>query len=82
MVPDLNAAGTVLTGRDFSFEIAEGQVMIFDFQRQAGAFAYKGQALGNGPALEDAISLQPAIVVVGASVVFLDDESQGHTRVL
>ena len=50
--------------------------MILDVHRESARTAVDGKALGNGPARERAVPLEPKVVVEPAGCVALDDEDR------
>src|SRR5690606_15919536 len=72
-VPEHHRPSAVLALGDRPLELAVVDRMVLDFHRQALDGRIDARALRHGPALHDAVQLQPEIVVQPAGVVLLDD---------
>ena len=59
-----------------AFEVAVVERMVLDLDRQPLAVRIERRALGHRPRLEDAVELEPEIVVQARRVMPLDDEAQ------
>ncbi len=76
-VPDDDVAGAVLLGGDDSFEVEVLDRVVLDVDGHAPDLAVEGGALGDGPADENALDLEPEVVVEPRGSVALDDEPPG-----
>src|SRR4029453_6005416 len=75
-VPDTHGAGAVLTFGDGAVEGQELHRMIFGSHPGGGDPRGGRGRLGHSPASQNALVLQPDVVVQPACMVFLDDESE------
>ena len=73
-VPDDDVAGAVLLGRDDAFEIEVFDRVVLDVDGHAPGLRVERRALRDGPADEDAVDLEPEVVVEPGRSVALDDE--------
>src|SRR6266850_3084076 len=73
-VPELHGAAAILVLWNGAFEIAVVQWMIFHLHRQPLVMRIQRGAARDRPGLEDAVELQPEIVVQPAGVMLLDHE--------
>ena len=74
-IPDLDGTGTVLTGRNRPFELHILERVILDVHRQVTLTAAKRNPFRDGPAPQDAVPLEPKVVVEPPRSVSLDDET-------
>ena len=74
-VPDLDGARAVPRG-DHAVEVHVLDRMVLHLDRQATHAGLLGRPLGDGPALQHAVQLEPEVVVEVAGVVLLDDEAR------
>src|SRR6266446_1684581 len=79
-VPQQYRTGAVLLRGNDAFEGSVLDRMVFDVHRQALVGRVEAGPLGNGPAQQHTIELEPEIVVEMTGGVFLDDERQGPAR--
>ena len=79
-VPDLHRACPVLAGRDLALEVGVVERVILDVDREVAFSPGHRDALGNGPAREHAVSLEPEVVVESPGGVSLDDEAKDRPR--
>src|SRR5262249_11175566 len=75
-VPDLDRARPVLAGRDRPFERRVVERMVLDVHGEVPLATVERHALGNGPAGEDAVPLEPEVVVQPARIVALHHEQR------
>ena len=75
-VPDLDRAGAVVARRDLALERRVGERVILDVDGKVLRAGLQGDALGDSPAEENAVALEPEVVVEPAGVVALDDEDR------
>ena len=73
-IPQLHGAAAILVVRDGAFEIAVIQRVILDLDRQPLVVGIERRPPGHRPGLEDAVELQPQIVMQPGRVVLLDHE--------
>ena len=73
-VPDDHVTGAVLLGRDDALEVEVLDRVVLDVDGHAPGLRVEGGALGDGPADEDAVDLEPEVVVQPGRPVALDDE--------
>src|SRR5207302_72766 len=76
VVPDLDRAGPVLARRDLAFERGVRERMVLDVHRKRALAGLHRNALRDGPAEQDAVLLEPEVVVEAACIVALHDEFQ------
>ena len=74
-VPELHRAAAILALRDRAFEIAVIERMVFHLHRQPLVMRVERGAACHCPGLEDAVELQPKIVVQPGRSMFLDHEA-------
>ena len=74
-IPDLDGTGTVLTGRDRTFELHILERVILDVHRQVTLTAAKRDPFRDGPARQDAVPFEPKVVVEPPRSMSLDDET-------
>jgi hypothetical protein len=79
-VPDLDAAGAVLAGRDLSLEGRVLERMVLDVHGEVALARRERDPLRHGPARERTVSLEPEVVVESSRVVALDDEDRRGGR--
>ncbi len=73
-VPDGHGAAAVLALRDLAVEGEVLHRMVLGVHRQVVGAGVGGQALGDGPGDQHAVTLQAQVPVQGSGVVLLDDE--------
>ena len=78
LVPDDHGAAAVLALGDRALEGEVLQRMVLRVDREALLPANEARAPRHRPALENAVELQPEIVVEAARVVLLDDEAEAR----
>ena len=76
VVPHDHRAAAVLAFRDLAFEAAVVERMVLHVHGHALVGRVEARPLGNGPALQRAIELEPEVVVQVAGGVLLDDEGE------
>jgi hypothetical protein len=74
-VPEHDRAAAVLPLRTRPFEVAIIKRVILDLDGEAFVMWIERWTSGHSPGFEDAIQLQPQIVVQAPSIVLLDDEA-------
>ena len=74
-VPQHDRAAAILTLGDRPFEVAIIERMIFDLDRKPLVMRVERRPFGHSPGFENAIQLEPQIVVQAGGVVLLDDEA-------
>ena len=77
-VPDDDVAGAVLLGGDDAFEVEVLDRMVLDVDGHPADGRVEGRALRDGPRHEDAIDLEPEVVVQPGGAVALDHEPPGR----
>lgn len=75
-VPELDGAAAILALGDRPLEIAIGERMILDLDGEALVGGVERWSPGHGPGFEDAVQLQPQVVMQPRRIMFLDDEAQ------
>src|SRR6266545_1253633 len=75
-VPDQHRARPVLALGDHALEVGVVHRMVLGGHRQTLVPGVGGRPLGDSPGLEDAVGLQPEVVVQRAGVVLLDHEDR------
>ena len=80
LVPDLDRAGAVVARRDLALERRVRERVILDVDGEMLRPRLERHALGDGPAGEHAVALEPEVVVEPAGVVALDDEDRAPCR--
>ena len=73
-IPDLDGAGAVLARWDLSLEFGVVEGMVLDVHREVAFAGRERHSLGDSPAREDAVALEPEVVVEAAGSVPLNDE--------
>ena len=76
MIPDLDRAGAVLPGRNLAFEVGVRERVILDVDGEVSLRRGHGHSLRHRPAREDAVALEPEVVVQPPRSVALDDEAE------
>ena len=83
-VPELHRAAAILALGNGALEVAVVERMILGLHRQPLDLGIERRPLGHRPRQEDAVELEPEIVVQARGIVPLDDEAQflggGHGR--
>src|SRR5205085_10821153 len=79
VIPDGDAAATVLAARDLPVELGVLKRVILGVHGQVVDGGIVGDALGQRPGDEDAVALQPEVPVQPAGVVLLDDEDPARS---
>jgi hypothetical protein len=74
-IPNHYGATPVLPLRDGTFEVSVIQRMVLYLNREPFVVGIEGRTLGYGPRLEDAVELQPQVVVKVRRRMLLDDET-------
>ncbi|MBB4482288.1 hypothetical protein GGE46_004901 [Rhizobium etli] len=74
-IPQHDCAAAILAFRNRTFEIAIIEWMVLDLDRQALVVWIERWTLGDGPALEHAVELEPQVVVQTCRIVLLNDEA-------
>src|SRR5262245_43841726 len=74
-VPQHDGAATIFALRNRAFKVAVVEWMILDLDGQAPIAWIERRPLRDGPGLENAIDLQPQIVVKPGGSMLLDDEA-------
>ena len=74
-VPQHDRAAAILTLGNRPFEVAVIERMIFDLDRKPLVMGIERRPFGDSPGFENAIQLEPQIVVEAGGVVLLNDES-------
>src|SRR4051812_10361694 len=75
-IPQQNGARSVLLRRYHALEIAILERVILDVHREALVRGVEARPLGDRPAQQDTVQLQPKVVVKVRRLVFLDDEDR------
>src|SRR5690606_8804712 len=75
-VPDDDVAAAVLPGRDDALEVEVLHRVVLDVDREAPGGGVEGGPLGHRPAGQDAVDLEPEVVVEPGRPVPLDDEDR------
>ena len=75
-VPDLHRSRAVVAGRNLTLEAPVRERVILDVDGEVLRAGLERHALGNGPARERAVPLEPEVVVEPAGVVPLDHEDR------
>jgi hypothetical protein len=75
-VPDLDGAGAVLALGDLALEPCVVEGMVLDVHGEVPLPGLERNPLGDCPGEQDAVALEPEIVVEAASVMALDDEDR------
>jgi len=78
VVPDQDAAGSVLPFLDLPFESGIVEGMIFDLHREPLHRRIHDGFLGHGPALEHSAHLETKIIVEVSGVMLLNHENGGR----
>ena len=76
-VPDDHVTGAVLLGRDDALEVEVLDRVVLDVDGHPPRLGVEGRTLGDGPADEHAVDLEPEVVVEPRGTVALDDEPAG-----
>ena len=76
-VPDDDVAGAVLLRRDHALEVEVLDRVVLDVDRHPAHRRVERRALRDGPDGEDAVDLEPEVVVEPGGPMALDDESTG-----
>ena len=76
-VPDDDVAAAVLALRDHALEVEVLDRVVFHVHGHAPGARVERRTLGHGPRDEDAVDLQPEVVVQPGRAVALDDEPPG-----
>ena len=79
-VPDDHVAGAVLPRRDDALEVEVLDRVVLDVDRHPADARVEGRALGHGPRHQDALDLEPEVVVEAGRPMALDDEAAGSRR--
>ncbi len=79
-VPQHHGAAAILALRDGAFERAVFDRMILDLDRQPAVLGIEAGSARDGPALVDAVDLQPEVIVQAARRMHLDDVSAAARR--
>ena len=74
-IPQHDRAAAILTLGDRPFKVAIIEGMIFDLDRKPLVIGIERRSFGHSPGFENAIQLEPQIVVELGGVVLLDDEA-------
>ena len=74
-VPELHGAAAILALRNGAFEIAVVERMVFHFHRQPLVARIERGPPGDRPGFEDAIELEPEIVMQARRIMLLDHET-------
>jgi len=77
-VPDDHRPGAILAVRDHAFEVRVLDRVILGLHRQPLFGGIRMRTPGNRPGLQDAVPLQPQVVVHARSAVFLHDKTPGR----
>src|SRR5205823_7546797 len=75
-IPDLDGAGPVVPLRDLALETAVFERVVLDVDGQVLLAGLERNALGHRPGGEDAVALEPEVVVQPTRVVALHDEDR------
>ena len=75
-IPELHGAAAIFAGRNRSLEIAVIERMVFHLDGEALVGGIVGGAASHGPGLENAVELEPQVVVQAPRRVLLYDEAQ------
>ena len=75
-IPDLDGSGPVLAFRDLALELRIFDRVVLDVHGEVLLTRLERDALGDGPARQGAVALEPEVVVEAARVVALDDEDR------
>jgi hypothetical protein len=85
-IPELDGAAAIFSLGDRSFEVSVSEGVIFHLDRKALVVRIERRPLRHCPGFEDAVELEPQIVVQPGGVVLLNDEAQavrgGHSRII
>jgi hypothetical protein len=81
-VPDDDAAGSVLALRNRTLEFGVLERMVLRLDRHPLVGGTQARSLGDRPALEDAVQLEPEVIVETARGVLLDHVAQLGARSL
>src|ERR1700704_3817814 len=73
-IPDHDRAAAVFALRDRALEFVVLDRVILDLDREALLARNKARAAGDGPALHDAVELEPKVVMQPARGMLLNDE--------
>jgi hypothetical protein len=73
-VPDDDAAGAVIPGGNYSFEVAVFERVIFDFYSEPLVGLIVRRAFWDCPATENSVHLEAKVEVEAGCGVFVDDE--------
>src|SRR5690348_17329841 len=75
LIPQHDGAAAIFPFGDGPFEPAVVERMVLGAHRQPVLAGVEARSLGYGPALEDAVELEPEIPVQPRGLVLLDDEA-------
>jgi hypothetical protein len=75
-VPKLNRPAAILSFRNRAFEVAVVERVIFNFDRQALVVRVERRTSRHRPRFEDAVELEPKIVVQSRGRVFLNYKAE------
>src|SRR5262249_12824430 len=76
VIPDLDRPGPVLARGDLARKRRVVERMVLDVDRKGPGAWLEWNALGHGPGGEDAVALEPEVVVEAAGGVLLNDEDR------
>ena len=79
-VPDDHRAGAASARADLAFEFEVIERMVLDLDREPLLGRIGRRAFRDGPGLQDAVDLEPEVIVQRGRVVLLDDEPVGTLR--
>lgn len=74
-IPEHDRPTAILTFRNGAFEVAIVERMILDLNCQPLVVRVERRAFGDRPGFEDAIQLEPQVIVQPGGIMFLDDEA-------
>src|SRR5260221_8782125 len=80
VIPEQHRAAAILTPRNDALEIAIVERMVLDMDGKALLAGIEARALGNRPALEDAVELEAEIVMQPRRRMLLDDKAPPAAR--
>src|SRR5205823_14408669 len=75
-IPQHHRAGAVLVGRDDALETTVFERMVFDMDREPLVLRIQARALGYRPAQQDAVELEPEVIMQATCGVLLDHKGQ------
>ncbi len=79
-VPDHDGAAAILSFGNRAFEVAVVERVVLDLDREPLVGRIGRGSARHGPGLEDAVELEPQVVMEPASRMFLDDEPERSGR--